>query len=106
MEFGSEARQLTRKPCMACGVLEQRSGRCWQRRLTRLVTSPVTLIQMFGFDQRSRPTDSSIMRSADPMKSMLAIQSDFKLKDDKVAEPDMYLGASWSKMTTANGDEC
>jgi hypothetical protein len=30
--------------------------------------------------------------SADPKKTMRRIQEDFKLKDDKIAEPDVYLG--------------
>jgi hypothetical protein len=36
--------------------------------------------------------------SADPKKTMLGIQNDFKLKDDKIAEPDVCLGATLSKM--------
>jgi hypothetical protein len=37
---------------------------------------------------------------------MERIQDDFKLKDDKIAEPDVYLGATLSKMKLANGKEC
>lgn len=44
--------------------------------------------------------------SDDPMKTMSGIQSNFKLKDDKIVEPDMYLGAQLSKMVTAEGVEC
>ena len=44
--------------------------------------------------------------SHDPQKTMEGIQRDFKLKDDKVTEPDYYLGATISKMLNAEGDEC
>jgi hypothetical protein len=40
------------------------------------------------------------------MKSMKRIQEDFKLKDNKIAEPDVYLGASLAKMTLENGKTC
>jgi hypothetical protein len=44
--------------------------------------------------------------SANPEKSMRRIQVDFKLKDDKIAEPDVYLGATISKMTLSDGKVC
>ena len=44
--------------------------------------------------------------SADPNKAMPRIQEDFKLKDDKIAEPDVYLGATLSKMSLDNGQTC
>ncbi len=50
--------------------------------------------------------DDVLCISADPNKSMERIQDDFKLKDDKIAEPDVYLGATLSKMKLANGKEC
>jgi hypothetical protein len=37
------------------------------------------------------------------MKSMKRIQDDFKLKDDKMEPPDVYLGATIAKMTLADG---
>ena len=40
------------------------------------------------------------------MKTMKGIQHKFKLKDDKIAEPDNYLGTGLSKMMTENGREC
>jgi len=40
------------------------------------------------------------------MKTMKGIQRSFKLKDDKIEEPDTYLGAGLLKMTTANGTVC
>ena len=40
------------------------------------------------------------------MKTMMGIQRSFKLKDDKIEEPDTFLGAGLSKMTTANGTVC
>lgn len=30
----------------------------------------------------------------------------FKLKDDKIAEPETYLGADLTKMDNEHGDEC
>jgi hypothetical protein len=44
--------------------------------------------------------------SANPEKSMRRIQVDFNLKDDKIAEPDVYLGATISKMTLSDGKVC
>ena len=44
--------------------------------------------------------------SHDAMKTIKGIQSCFKLKDDKIEEPETYLGSGLSKMTTANGTEC
>jgi hypothetical protein len=41
--------------------------------------------------------------SHDPKKSMKRIQEDFKLKDDKIAEPDVCLGAALSKMKLESG---
>jgi len=37
------------------------------------------------------------------MRTMKDIQRSFKLKDDKIEEPDTYLGAGLSKMITAIG---
>ncbi len=37
---------------------------------------------------------------------MRRIQDDFKLKDDKIAPPDVYLGATIEKMVTPNGKSC
>jgi hypothetical protein len=44
--------------------------------------------------------------SHDPMKSMKRIQNDFKLKDDKMEPPDVYLGATIAKMTLADSKTC
>ena len=44
--------------------------------------------------------------SHDAMKTIKGIQSCFKLKDDKIEEPETYLGSGLSKMTTANGTKC
>ncbi len=44
--------------------------------------------------------------SSDPKKSMRRIQEDFKLKDDKIEEPDVYLGATIAKMSLDNGKMC
>jgi hypothetical protein len=40
------------------------------------------------------------------MKSTKRIQDDFKLKDDKMEPPDVYLGATIAKMTLAQGKTC
>ena len=37
---------------------------------------------------------------------MKGIQAKLKLKRYKIEEPDMYLGADFSKMTNVNGQEC
>jgi hypothetical protein len=44
--------------------------------------------------------------SHDPKKSMKRMQEDFKLKDDKIAEPDVCLGAALSKMKLESGKQC
>jgi hypothetical protein len=40
------------------------------------------------------------------MKMMEGIKTNFKLKGDKVAKPDIYLGAELSEMDVGNGVEC
>ena len=50
--------------------------------------------------------DDILSISHDPMKTMKKIQEDFKLKNDRIAESDMYLGATLSKMKLANGKVC
>ena len=50
--------------------------------------------------------DDVLCISHNPTKAMKRIQEDFKLKDDKIDPPDMYLGATLSKMTLANGKTC
>jgi hypothetical protein len=50
--------------------------------------------------------DDILSISADPMKTMKGIQADFKLKDDKIAEPEMYLGATLAKMMMDDGNYC
>ena len=42
----------------------------------------------------------------DAMKTMKGIQHKFKLKDDKIMEPENYLGTGLSKTVTVNGREC
>eukprot|EP00957_Ditylum_brightwellii_P156078 11879998-Ditylum_brightwellii.AAC.1 len=44
--------------------------------------------------------------SGDPMITMKGIQGKFKLKGNKIKEPDIYLGAKMSKMTNVDGIEC
>ena len=50
--------------------------------------------------------DDVLSISYDAMKTMKGIHHKFKLKDDKIAEPDNYLGTGLSKIVTANGREC
>ena len=40
------------------------------------------------------------------MKTMKGVQRTFKLKDDKIDEPEDYLGATLEKMILSNGSEC
>ena len=42
----------------------------------------------------------------DPTIALKQIATKFKLKNDSMDEPDIYLGASLSKMDNAEGDEC
>ena len=50
--------------------------------------------------------DDVLCISNDPICTMEVIQAKFKLKGEKIEEPDMYLGAQFSKMTIVNGQEC
>jgi hypothetical protein len=50
--------------------------------------------------------DDVLSISADPKKTMLRIQEDFKLKDDKIAKPYVYLGATIANMSLDNGKTC
>ena len=50
--------------------------------------------------------DDIIHVNFDPMPTMKSIQKRFKFKNDKVEEPDIYLGAKMVKMTNNNGEEC
>jgi hypothetical protein len=49
--------------------------------------------------------DDILSMSADPESTLRGLQSAFKLKDDKIAEPNVYLGAQMGKMI-ADGHEC
>ena len=49
--------------------------------------------------------DDVLAISDAPLKTMQGIQNKFKLKDDKIAEPEIYLGAGLAKMITAQGIE-
>ena len=50
--------------------------------------------------------DDILSISHDPMRTMVGIKDTFKLKDDKIAEPDIYLGAELSKLDNVDGDTC
>ena len=50
--------------------------------------------------------DDILCISHNPMASMLAIQSKFKLKNDKIEPPSSYLGAVLERMTNADGTPC
>ena len=43
--------------------------------------------------------------SDNPMHTMKGIQSTFKLKDDKMEKPDVYIGAELSTMNNEQVDE-
>ncbi|KAI2493253.1 Reverse transcriptase (RNA-dependent DNA polymerase) [Fragilaria crotonensis] len=49
--------------------------------------------------------DDILSMSHDPQATLLALTSVFKLKDDKIEEPDVYLGAQLGKMYV-DGTEC
>ena len=48
--------------------------------------------------------DDVLCVSHDPLKTLQALQKFFKLKGDKIEEPEMYLGAEISKMQGDNGE--
>ena len=50
--------------------------------------------------------DDVLSISEEPLKTMKGIQRTFKLKDDKIAEPEDYLGASLAKMMMSDGSNC
>ena len=50
--------------------------------------------------------DDVLCVSHDPMSTMKGIQEKFKLKDDKIEEPDVYLGASLTKINNESGHAC
>ena len=50
--------------------------------------------------------DDVLCISHNPTKSRKRIQQDFKLKDDKIEPPDVYLGATLAKMTLDDGKTC
>ncbi len=50
--------------------------------------------------------DDVLCMSHNPMKSMKQMQSDFKLKDNKIEPPDMHLGATLDKMKLDSGKCC
>ena len=50
--------------------------------------------------------DDVLSISHKPKETMKGIQSKFKLKDDKMEEPDVYLGAELSHMDNEQGDLC
>ena len=50
--------------------------------------------------------DDVLHISSEPEKTMNGIKAKFKLKGDKIEPPEMYLGATMSKMDNCDGDEC
>jgi hypothetical protein len=50
--------------------------------------------------------DDLLSISMKPMKTMLQIKEKFELKNDKIAEPEDYLGATLSKMQNNSGLDC
>ena len=68
----------------------------------RLAVKPVGFIY---YDYELFNVYDVLCISDDPLHTMKYIQSKFKLKMDKIEEPDMYLGADLSKTTNVNGQE-
>ena len=50
--------------------------------------------------------DDVLCISDNPKETMNDIQKKFKLKDDKIEEPSVYLGASLTNTKNVNNDEC
>ena len=50
--------------------------------------------------------DDVLSISDEPLKTMKGIQRTFKLKDDKIAEPEDHLGASLDQMMISDGSNC
>ena len=50
--------------------------------------------------------DDVLCISDQPKITMQGIQRTFKLKDDKIEEPEMYLGAELTKMHNETNKEC
>ena len=50
--------------------------------------------------------DDVLCISDDPMKTIKGIQRMFKLKDDKIDEPEEYLGDILENMILSDGSEC
>ena len=50
--------------------------------------------------------DDVLCISDEPMKIMKGIQRTFKLKDDKIDEPEDYLGATLENMILSDGSQC
>ena len=50
--------------------------------------------------------DDVLCISHNPRKLMKNIQEDFKLKDDNIEPPDVYLGATIAKMKLESGNYC
>ena len=47
--------------------------------------------------------DDKLSISDEPLKTMKGIKKKIKLKDDKISEPEDYLGASLAKMMMSDG---
>ena len=50
--------------------------------------------------------DDVLCMSDQPMNTMKGIKYSFKIKNDKIEEPSMYLGAEISKMRNETNKEC
>ena len=50
--------------------------------------------------------DDVLVIATEPMKTMDGIRAVFKLKGEKFKNPDIYLGASFSDLETADGTKC
>ena len=69
----------------------------------RLAVKPVGFIY---YDYELFNVYDVLCISDDPLHTMKYIQSKFKLKMDKIEEPDMYLGTDLPNMTNVDGKEC
>ena len=69
----------------------------------RLAFKPVRLIY---YEYVLCYVDDVICISDDPLCTMKGITAKFKLKGDKIEEPDMYLGEELPKTKNVDGQDC
>ena len=70
-------------------------------------TLPAVNLYVFGkYEYILWYFDGFLCISANPGKFISSIQEDFNIKDENISQPDMYLGATISKMLLEGGNMC